>query len=94
LNENKEFKHALHARSVLFEAAKEKIRKSEKLEAFIKKKAISFKPFNTEATFKIFSEYLTRDKIRATPTCVIYYKDGKRDTFTGPDIKSALEQLE
>jgi thiol:disulfide interchange protein DsbA len=93
LNENKDFKHALHARSVLFEAAEEKIRKSEKLEAFIKKEVISFKPFNTEATFKIFSEYLARDKIRATPTCVIY-KDGKRDIFTGSDIKSALEQLE
>jgi thiol:disulfide interchange protein DsbA len=93
LNENKDFKHALYARSVLFEAAKEKIKKSEKLEAFIKKKVISFKPFDTEATFKIFSECLESDKIRATPTCVIY-KDGKRDTFTGRDIKSALEQLE
>lgn len=93
LNENKDFKNALHARSVLFEAAKEKIRKSEKLEDFIKKKVISFKPFNTEATFKIFSECLARDKIRATPTCVIY-KDGKRDIFIGSDIKRALEQLE
>jgi thiol:disulfide interchange protein DsbA len=93
LNENKEFKHALHARSVLFEAAKAQIKQSEKLEAFIKKEGLSFKPFNTEVTLKIFSDSLKKDKIKATPTCVIY-KGGKRETFTGHDIKSALEKLE
>jgi hypothetical protein len=92
LNENKKFKHALHARSVLFEAAKEKIKDSEKLEAFIKKKGIPFKPFDPSATFKIFSESIKKDMIKATPTCVIY-KDGKGETFDGRDIKSALEKI-
>ena len=93
LNEYKDFKHALHARSVLFEAAKEKIKESEKLEAFITKKCLFFKPFDPTATLKIFSDSLKKDKIKSTPTCVIY-KDGKRETFKGRDIKSALEQLE
>jgi len=92
LNENNDFKHALHARSILFDAAKEKIKESENLEAFIKKKGIPFKPFDTKVTFKNFSESIKKDKIKATPTCVIY-KDGKRETFNGRDIKSALEQL-
>lgn len=92
LNENKDFKHALHARSILFEAAKEKIKESEKLEAFIKKKGLSFKPFDPKVTLRIFSDSLKKDKIKATPTCVIY-KDGKGETFKGRDIKSALEKL-
>jgi thiol-disulfide isomerase/thioredoxin len=93
LHENRKFKHALHARNVLFEAAKEKIKDSEKLEAFIKKKGIPFKPFDPSATFKIFSESIRKDKIKATPTCVIY-KDGKGETFDGRDIKGALEKLQ
>lgn len=93
LNENKEFTHALRARSVLFEAAKEKIKEREQLEAFIKKKGLSFKPFDTTVTLKIFNDSLKQDKVKATPTCVIY-KDCERDAFTGRDIKGALEKLE
>ena len=93
LHENSKFKHALHARNVLFEAAKEKIKDSERLEAFIKKKGIPFKHFDPSATFKIFNESIRKDKIKATPTCVIY-KDGKGETFDGRDIKSALEKLQ
>jgi thiol:disulfide interchange protein DsbA len=92
LNENKDFKHALRARTVLFEAAKEKIKNKEKLEAFIKKKCITFKPFDTKATLNIFTKSLKTDKIKATPTCIIF-REGKKNTFTGRDIKSALEQL-
>jgi len=92
LNENKDFKHALRARVILFEAAKEKIKDSEKLEAFIKKKGIMFKPFDTNATFNILSACLKKDKINVTPTCVIY-KDGKKDRFTGKDIIESLKNL-
>ena len=92
LNENKDFKHALHARSVLFEAAKEKIKKSEKLESFIKKKGIRFKPFDEKPTFGVFSTYLKEDKINSTPTCIIL-KEGKKDIFKGRDIIIALEKL-
>ncbi len=92
LNENKDFKNALHARAVLFEAAKKKIKNSEKLESFIKKKGITFKPFDTKETFNIFSACLKKDKINTTPTCIIY-KDGKKDMFTGKDIIGSLKNL-
>jgi uncharacterized membrane protein len=93
VHENKDFKHALRARAVLFEAAKKKIKDSMALETFIKEKGIKFKPFDLKATFDIFNECLKKDKIKATPTCVIY-KDGKRDEFTGlPLILEALKRL-
>jgi thiol:disulfide interchange protein DsbA len=93
VHENKDFKHALRARAVLFEAAKEKIKDDKELEEFIKERGIKFKPFDPKATFNIFSDCLKKDKIRATPTCVIY-RDGQRNTFKGlPRILEALRCL-
>lgn len=92
LNENKEFDHALCARSILFEAVKEKITGSEKLEAFINKKGLRFKPFDAKPTFGVFSSYLKEDKINETPTCIIY-NGGKKDRFTGLDIIKAFNSL-
>lgn len=92
LNEKKDFYHALRARAILFEAAKEKVTEKEKLEAFIKKKGIKFKPFDTKPAFGVFSSYLKEDIINATPTCVIYNL-GKKNKFTGLDIIRTLERL-
>ncbi|MEW6419477.1 MAG: thioredoxin domain-containing protein [Nitrospirota bacterium] len=92
LNEKKDFNHALRARAILFEAAKEKITENEKLEAFINKKGIRFKPFDAKPAFDVFSSYLKEDKINKTPTCIIY-NGGKEDRVTGLDIISALESL-
>jgi thiol:disulfide interchange protein DsbA len=92
LNENKKFKYVLRARAILFEAAKEKITEKEKLEAFIKKKGIKFKPFDTKPTFSVLNSYLKEDIINATPTCVIYNL-GKKNKFTGLDIIRTLERL-
>ncbi|MEW6003175.1 MAG: thioredoxin domain-containing protein [Nitrospirota bacterium] len=92
LNEKKDFAYALRARAVLFEAAKNKITEKEKLEAYLKKKGIRFKPFNVNLTFRVLSSFFKEDRINSTPTCVIY-KKGKKDTFKGRDIIKALEQL-
>jgi hypothetical protein len=92
LNEKKDFNYALRARVILFEAAKEKITENEKLEAFINKKGIRFKPFDAKPTFGVFSSYLKEDKINETPTCIIY-NGGKKDRFTGLNIISALNNL-
>jgi len=92
VNEKKEFDYVLRARAVLFEAAKEKMTENEKLEAFLKKKGIGFKSFDTKSAFGVFSSYLKEDKINATPTCIINNK-GKKDRFTGLDIIKALESL-
>ena len=92
LNEKKDFDHALRARTVLFEAAKNKITESKKLEAFIKKKGIGFKPFDVKPTFGIFSSYLKEDKINKTPTCIIDNR-GKRNRVIGDDILKVLAFL-
>lgn len=93
VNENRDFKRALHARTVLFQAAKEKIKDSKVLETYLKKRGIKFKPFEPKATFNMFNDFFRKDKIKATPTCVIY-KDGKRDEFVGlPRILEALKRL-
>jgi len=92
LRVNKGFKNALFARSVLFEAARNKIMEKEKLEEFLKKKGIQFKPFNVVPTFSLFNFYLKEDKINATPTCVI--SDREKKSYTGTeDIVKALERL-
>jgi thiol:disulfide interchange protein DsbA len=92
INEKKDFYHVLRARAILFEAAKEKITENEKLEAFLKKKGIGFKSFDTKITFGVFSNYLKEDKITATPTCIINNK-AKKDRFIGLNIIKALERL-
>jgi len=90
LNEKKEFKHALRARAVLFETAKQKITDSKRLEAFIQQKGMKFRPFDIESTFGVFSSYLNEDKIKSTPTCIIENK-GKKERFTGNNIVTALK---
>jgi thiol:disulfide interchange protein DsbA len=92
VNEKREFDYVLRARAILFKAAKEKTTENEKLEAFLKKKGIGFKSFDTKTTFGVFSNYLKEDKITATPTCIITNK-GKKDRFTGLNIIKALESL-
>ena len=93
VHEDKDFRHAIQARKVLFEAAQEKIKDSKTLEAFIKEKGIKFKTFDPKATFDMFNDCFKKDKIKATPTCVIY-RDGAHDEFTGlPRILEALKRL-
>lgn len=92
LNEKKEFNYALRARALLFEAAKNKITEKGKLEEFLKKRGIGFKPFDVSPIFSLFNNYFQEDKINATPTCVI--SNGEKKSFTGiEDITKALERL-
>ncbi|MEW6161879.1 MAG: thioredoxin domain-containing protein [Nitrospirota bacterium] len=92
LNENKKLNHALEARAALFEAAKNKITKKEKLEEFLKKRNIGFRPFEVASTFSLLNSYFKEDKINATPMCVI--SNGEKKNFTGADeIIQALEHL-
>jgi hypothetical protein len=92
LNEKKELNYALRARSVLFEAAKQKITDSKSLEAFILQKGMRLKEFDVKSTFGVLSSYLTEDNIKSTPTCIIENK-GKKERFTGADIAAALNNL-
>jgi hypothetical protein len=92
LNENKEFSHALRVRSIMFEAAKNKITEKEKLEEFLKKRGIGFKPFDVNPIFSFFNNYFQEDKISATPTCVM--SNGEKKNFKGAeDIIKAFDHL-
>lgn len=92
LNEKKELNYALRARAILFEAAKQKITDSKKLEAFILKRGMKIKPFDVASTFGVLSSYLKQDNIKSTPTCIIDNK-GKKNTFTGNNIVTALKDF-
>jgi hypothetical protein len=89
LHEKKELNYALRARAVLFEAAKQKIADSKSLETLILQKGMRWKPFDVTSTFGVLGSYLSEDKIKSTPTCVIENK-GKKERFTGADIATAL----
>lgn len=77
LNARKDFRQAVAARGALFEAAGQKIKGKEALEAFLKAKGLDIRPFDTAPLFKTFTSYLKEDKINATPTCVIIGPTGK-----------------
>ena len=93
LNSKKEIGHALKVRSVLFEAAQQNITDTDKLEAFLTSKGIKFKPFDPQPVFTILKQYLTRDQIRATPTCVVISGE-KKDFYQGAkNITRMLDSL-
>jgi hypothetical protein len=94
LNEKRQFDHAILARSLLFEAAKQNITGKDNLEAFIKKKGIKFKPFDLKSVFSTMEDWINKkDKIASTPTCIIE-RDGKKEMFTGAEkATKALEAL-
>jgi protein-disulfide isomerase len=91
LNEKKEFNHALTARSVLFDAAKENIAEKDKIEGYLKNKNIKFKSFDEKQLFNIFENHMNGDGINTTPTCVIE-NNGRKEIFKGGD--SILKSLE
>lgn len=93
LNEKSEFKYILHARNILFEAAKSGITEKEKLEEYLQKKKIRFRPFDTRPTYAALNAYLAQDQIAATPTCVIYDGDRKGVYKGEQEIIQALELL-
>jgi protein-disulfide isomerase len=93
LNEKKEFNHALTARNILFDAAKENIAEKDKIEEYLKNKNIKFKSFDAKPLFNIFENHMKGDDINTTPTCVIEH-NGKKEIFKGGEsILKALEGL-
>ncbi len=93
LNEKKDISHALKARTVLFEGAKDNIFEGEKLEIFLRKQGIKFRPFDVKPVFAVLQNYLREDSITSTPTCVIF-DNNKKEVFAGMDnIVKALENI-
>lgn len=83
----------MKARTVLFEGAKDNIFEKEKLEAFLQKEGIQFKPFDAKPVLAMLQNYLREDSITSTPTCVIV-ENKKKEVFAGVDnIVKALENI-
>ena len=61
LSEKKEINHALKARATLFEASKIPLDDEGKLEAFLQKKGVKFKIFDTKPVFAILQNYIRED---------------------------------
>jgi uncharacterized membrane protein len=84
LNAKNDFPQVIAARGALFEAAGKKITEKEALEAFLKTKGVTIRPYDTAPVFKIFGNYLREDRIRSTPSLVILGPQGKQ-ALTGKD---------
>lgn len=91
LNEEKDFKHALLARKVLFEAARKNITENEKIADLLRERNMKFRPFDPASTFDIFSRYLAEDGVTSTPALVIR-QDGGKKKFCG--ISAVLKAIE
>jgi hypothetical protein len=93
LKEKSELKYILRTRGILFEAAKSGINEKEKLEEYLQKKKVRFRPFDTKPTYAVLNTYLAEDQVDRTPTCVIY-DGGKKGVYKGDqEITQALELL-
>jgi|WetSurMetagenome_2_1015567.scaffolds.fasta_scaffold332123_1 protein-disulfide isomerase len=93
LNKTNDFEYAIRVRSVLFEAAANKISK-ESLEELLKGKDIAFTPFDAVPVLKKLNGLLQDDKVTGTPTCVIV-KNGISDKRVGGgEILKALKEIQ
>ena len=93
LNANREFGQAVAARAVLFEAAGLKIREKAALEAFLAKKGLAIRPFDTAPVFALYGKQLKEDRINSTPTVVIVGPRGKQVLGDKEQILKALGDL-
>lgn len=93
LNAKGDFQQAVAARNALFEAATKRVEGKEAMEAFLKKKGVEIRLFDTAPVFKIFSGYLKEDRINSTPTCVIIGPQGKQTLVGKEDIVKGIRAL-
>ena len=94
LSKRNDFEYALHVRSVLFEAAVNKISGKEAIEEFLKVKGVAFAPFDAIPVLKKLNGLLQDDKVTGTPSCVIV-KDGTSEKKVGGgEILKALKEIQ
>lgn len=93
VNYKKDFEHILFARSALFDAASIKIITKEKLEEFLSRKGIQFRPFDAKLTFSAMSKFITDDGVKSTPTVVIDDGTQKQQVNGVDNIIRALELM-
>jgi len=93
MQEKKDIDTALTVRDTLFAAARQNITDTAKLEDMFKGKQIQFKTFEVKPIFDQYGILLKKDKVDATPSCVIE-QDGKKELSVGDgEILKTLEKL-
>jgi len=93
MQEKHDIDTALSVRNTLFSSSGANITDAVKLEEVFKNKGIQFRTFEVKPIFDLYSAQLQRDKVEATPSCVIE-QNGKKEIYKGDrDITTALERL-
>jgi hypothetical protein len=93
IHEKKDIDTALAVRNALFSASGANITDATKLEEALKNKGIAFKAFEVKPIFDQYGVLLQKDKVDATPSCMIE-QDGEKELSVGDsDILKALEKL-
>jgi thiol:disulfide interchange protein DsbA len=93
LNKTNDYEYATRTRSVLFEAAVNKISGKDALEEFLKGKGIAFTSFDPTPVLKKLNGFLQEDKVTGTPSCVIVRDGTSEKKVGGGEILKALKEL-
>jgi hypothetical protein len=93
INDKRDFHSAMKARTVLFNAAKENITDSNKLEKYLQSNGIQLRRFDTKSVFASYSGYLKQDGINSTPTLSIYNGQEKKIFKGTNEILQAMKML-
>jgi hypothetical protein len=93
MHEKRDIDTVLTVRDTLFTAARQNITDTVKLEETLKSKQIQFRNYEVKPIFDQYGVLLQKDKVDATPSCMIE-QDGKKELSVGDgDILKALEKL-
>ncbi len=90
---NNDIATANRIRRTLFEAAGAGIRTPAGLEEFLKARGVRTALQNTAPFFRQYTEYITTDKVKSTPTIVVVTPAGKASYGGGDDIVKTLEKI-
>jgi len=93
LNKKNDFEHALKVRSVLFEAATNKVNK-DSLDEYLKGKGIALTPFEVAPVLTKLNALLQEDKVDATPSCVVVRDGTSEKKIGGGEILKALKAIQ
>ncbi len=87
------YERAEKARKALFSAAKDGIGNETELMNYLKAKGIKTVQCPTTDYFNALTDYLKKDRVDSTPTCVIVTPEGKRTYDSRKSILAALKIL-
>jgi len=85
-NANSYTNNILHVRKILFDAAQDRhIQTEDALVVYLNEQKISWKIMDEKSIFPMLSAIINKNKIKATPTCIIRYSAMDVRKFVGED---------